>query len=86
MKDEPLLSQLEALANRLRIEVRYERLRVGDSSHQGGLCRIREDYVLIIDSHATTKEKIRIFLQTIKGFDLDDLPVIPANRERLERN
>ena len=84
MRDEHLLSQLEDLAHRLGIKVRYEKVNLGDSSDRGGLCRIRGDYFLIIDSRASTREKIHVTLKALNRFDLGDLHIIPVIRDLLE--
>lgn len=84
MKDELLLSQLEALAYKLGITIRHDRVIRDESSGRGGLCRIRGDYVLFIDSQATTKEKIRVTIEALKQFDLGDIQVVPLIRDLLE--
>jgi hypothetical protein len=60
LNDEALLNQLEELAERMTIAVRYENITGEDSAGSGGLCRIQGRYVLIVDSRATLREKIRV--------------------------
>jgi hypothetical protein len=84
MKDELVLSQLEGLAYKLGIAIRYDKVIRDESSDRRGLCRIRGDYVLFIDSQATTKEKIRVTIEAIRQFDLGDIHVMPLIRDLLE--
>jgi hypothetical protein len=84
VKDELVLSQLEGLAYKLGIAIRYDKVIRDESSGRGGLCRIQGDYVLFIDSQATTKEKIRVSIEALKQFNLADIHIKPAIRDLLE--
>ncbi|MBI5582630.1 MAG: hypothetical protein HY892_02290 [Deltaproteobacteria bacterium] len=84
MKDEYLLDQLEALAQRLGISVRYEMLSGEEASGAGGLCRVKGRPVVIIHTQAATHVKIRILIESLKQFPLDDFYLKPALRELLE--
>jgi hypothetical protein len=86
VKDELLLSQLEDLAYKLEIAIRHFKFIRAESSGPGGLCRIRGEYVLFVDSQATTKERIRVTIEALKQFDLGDIQVMPVIRELLERS
>jgi hypothetical protein len=50
----------------------------------GGLCRIEKEYVLILNSKATVKEKIQVMIEALNQFDLSDIYVKPVIRELLE--
>jgi hypothetical protein len=84
MKDEYLLDQLEVLAQRLGVAVRYEMLSGEESSGAGGLCRVKGNPVVIIHAQAAVDVKIRILAESLKRFPLDDLYLKPALRELLE--
>lgn len=84
MNTEYLLNQLEELAGRLGIGIRYENVNVEESSLAGGFCRIKEKYVLIIQPQATVPEKVRIITEALKTFPLGDIYVKPALRELIE--
>ncbi|MGA3084017.1 MAG: hypothetical protein ABSE95_04430 [Thermodesulfobacteriota bacterium] len=84
MNNELLLSELEELAGKLGIAIRYENVNGEDSSGSGGLCRLKGEYVLIIHSQATVQEKIRIILAAVKPFPIGDVYVKPVIRELLE--
>jgi hypothetical protein len=83
VKDELLLSQLEDLAHKLGIAIRHFKFIRDESSGRGGLCRLRGEYVLFIDSLATTKEKIWVTLEALKQFDLGDIETDPLIRDLL---
>ena len=68
-----LLNQLEDLADKLGIKVRYENLNLEESSSAGGLCRLKGDYLLIIQAQASVKEKMQVLIEVLKRFPLGDL-------------
>ena len=85
MDDHIALDQLEALAYDLGIEIRYEKIPQDDVTTAGGLYRLKGKHVVVIDSRATIKDRIRILLQALKPFDLTDVYIRPALRELLEK-
>ncbi|MBI4765489.1 MAG: hypothetical protein HY787_12945 [Deltaproteobacteria bacterium] len=84
MKDELLLSQLEDLATKLGITIRHFKFIRDESSGRGGLCRIRGEYVLFVDSQATARDKILVTIEALKQFDLGEIQVMPVIRELLD--
>ena len=86
MNDGVLLSQMEELAGKLGIEIRYGNIPGEDSHRTGGLCRVKGQYKLIIHSRLTVKEKIGVIIKNLKGFELDDVYVIPVIRELLDKS
>ncbi|MBN2282544.1 MAG: hypothetical protein JXO48_01500 [Deltaproteobacteria bacterium] len=84
MDERVTLSLLEALAEQLDIQVRYDRLTGDEPLPGGGLCRVKGAYVIIIDRKATTGEKIMILAEALRHFDLETVYVRPALRELLE--
>jgi hypothetical protein len=84
VKNELVLNQLEDLANKLGIAIRHDKVNRDESSARGGLCRIRGEFALFLDSQATTKEKILITIEALKQFKLGDIHVVPAIRDLLE--
>lgn len=79
-----LLGQLEKLAHELSIPVRYEPISGDEVFTTGGLCRIKGEYVIIIETRAPVEEKIQALAGALKHFDLSQVYVIPALREFLE--
>ena len=84
MDDRTLLSQLEELAQRLTIEIRYVTIRQGDFLATGGLCRIKDTYIIVVNKKSTIKDKIQILARAIKRFDLSKVYLRPALREFFE--
>ncbi len=86
MNEDVLLSQLEDLAEKLGILVRDENINIEESSSSGGLCRIEGEYVLILNSKATVKEKNQVMINALQQFDLSDIYIKPVIRELLEEH
>ncbi len=85
MHDAIILSYLEELAEKLEILVRDENINIDESSiSPGGLCRVEGKYVVILNSKATVKEKIKVMIETLQQFDLADMYVKPVIRELLD--
>lgn len=85
MDDGVLLHHLEELAGKLGIEIRYGNIPSEESHRMGGLCRVKGNYLLIIHSRLTVREKIGIMIKTLKGFEMEDVYVIPFVRELLDK-
>jgi hypothetical protein len=85
--DDSLVDNLEELAEGFGVKIRYEAIKEEeDSIHVvGGLCLLRGEYVVIIDSKATTKDRIKTLATALKHFNLDQVYMRPAVREFLER-
>ena len=84
MDNTVLLGHLEELAYALGIKVRYEKLEGDLAFTSGGLCRIRNEPVFIINVDATTEEKVRTFARALRRFDLSQIYLKPALRDFLE--
>jgi hypothetical protein len=80
-----LLGQLEELAHSLGIEIRYEPLKRESGFFPGGLCRIKGEYVLILNAAATKEDKILILAKALNRFDLSRVYVRPGLREFLDK-
>jgi hypothetical protein len=86
LDDGVLLNQLEELAGKLGMKIRYGNIPGEDSHRTGGLCRVKGQYVLIIHSRLTVKEKIEVIMKTLRGFEMGDVYVIPFIRELLYKS
>jgi hypothetical protein len=87
MDEITILDQLEELIKRFGVQIRHEAIRQDeDSVHViGGLCLLRGEYVLIINSKATISDKIWTLGIALKQFDHDQIYIRPVLRELLER-
>lgn len=81
-----ILSHLEALAQTLGIPVRYETLEGESMFYSGGLCRIRNKQVIILNKMSTSAEKVRALALALRHFDLTGVYIRPAIRNFLERS
>ena len=86
LNEEKILSQLEELANSLDIRVRYEQIKKESSFFPGGLCKLKGENILIINSSAGIEDKINALAGAVSSFDLSDIHMRPALREFLEDN
>ena len=84
MDENTLLSQLEELAESLHIEVRYESFKGEGAFSTGGLCKLKGEYLLIINSKASARDKVEAIAGALKGFDLSQVYLRPGLREFLD--
>ena len=87
MDQDAIIDQLEELAERFGIQIRYEPIKQDEDLVRvvGGLCLLRGEYVLIIDSKVAIRDKIRTFAEALRHFDLDQIYIKPALRELLDK-
>jgi hypothetical protein len=85
LDERSLLGQLEDLARGLGIEVRYEMLKREGALTQGGLCRVKGQYLLLVNSHAPNRGKIEALALAVNRFDLSQVFMKPGLRDFLNR-
>jgi hypothetical protein len=87
MDQDAIIDELEELAKRFGIQIRYEPIKQDEDLVRvvGGLCLLRGEYVLIINSKTAVADKIRTFAEALRHFDLDQIYIKPAVRELLEK-
>jgi hypothetical protein len=83
LAEEGLLNQLEELTESLGIKIRYEKILKEGSFFSGGLCRIKGEEMIIINSKVSVEEKIEILAKALMSFDLSQVFIKPALREFL---
>lgn len=85
--EEAIIDQLEELARGFGVQIRYDAIIQDEESKKliGGLCLLKGEYILIINSKATGKEKIKILAEALKHFDLDQIYIRPVLRELLDK-
>lgn len=86
MDDNTILDQLEELIEKFGVQIRHEAIKQDeDSVHViGGLCLLKGEYVLIINSRAAIRDKILALGIAVKQFDHDQIYIRPVLRELLE--
>ena len=85
MDERSVLGQLEDLARSLGIEVRYEMLKREGAFTQGGLCRLKGQYLLLINSKASNRDKVEALALAVNRFDLSQVFMKPGLRDFLAR-
>jgi hypothetical protein len=86
MDERTIIDHLEELAERFGIQIRYEAIKQDEDSINvvGGLCLLKGKYILIINSKATAKDRIKTLAMAVKHFDLDRIYIRPDLRELLD--
>ena len=86
MGDNQIVELFEELAESLGLQTSYESIRLDEElgSRPGGVCLLKGERLIIINPHASLKEKIRILSEAIKHFDLDQIYIRPVLRELLD--
>lgn len=74
-----LLAELEELASKLNIKLRYEVTKA-----RGGLCTVDGEKMFILDRKSSKEYKLLMLARAIKEFDLSDMYISPKLREFLD--
>lgn len=85
--DEPrILDLLVELAESFGLQIRYEPIRLDEElgSRPGGVCLFKGQRLVIINPHASLREKIGILSEAVRQFDLDQIYIPPVLRELLD--
>ncbi|MBW1863551.1 MAG: hypothetical protein JRJ02_14455 [Deltaproteobacteria bacterium] len=65
-------------------DVRYEQIKKESSFFPGGLCKVKGEDILIINSMATVEDKIQILVKAVTSFDISQVYMRPVLREFLD--
>jgi hypothetical protein len=84
MDDKGIIGQLEELAQRVGITVRYEPLKMEGFIHTGGFCRVKGKDFVIINKKATARERMPILIGALRRYDLSQIYIVPSLREILD--
>ena len=82
MAPEQMLRELERLASRMGIVVRFEAMD-GRATRSGGFCRLHGLPMVVVDEKAPTLEKVGILCEALSRFDVELLYIPPLLRARL---
>jgi len=85
LAEENLLKQLEELAENIGIKIRYDKILKEGSFFFGGLCKIKGEDMIIINSRVSTEDKIDILAGALTSLDLSQVFIKPALREFLSQ-
>ena len=87
MDEDTVIEQLEELIKSFGVHIHHEAIKQDEDSINivGGLCLLKGEYVLIINSKAAIRDKIRALGIALKHFDHENIYMLPILRELLER-
>ena len=78
-KTAKLLAEMEDLAQKLNIKLRYEVTKA-----KGGLCTLDGEKIFILDRKSSKEYKLLMLARTLKEFDLSNMYISPKLREFLD--
>ena len=85
MNAETALGELEALAEKLQVQVNYDHFTT-EGNVSGGLCKLRGQWRVIIERKTSVTEKVSTLARCLSGFDLEDTYLSPALRDLLNQH
>jgi len=87
MDENTIIDQLEELIKSFGVQIRREPIKQDEDLVKvvGGLCLLRGEYVLIINSKAASRDKIGVLGMALKQFDHEKIYMLPVLRELLDR-
>ena len=85
MKPDQLYQELKDLAERMQISVLEQNLKTSGLKVQSGLCTVKGQKLFIMDKHKSVHKKIKILAAQLALIPHEDMYIIPAVRELLEK-
>ena len=85
MKPENIYQELKDLAEKLEITVSEQNLRTAGIKVKSGLCKVKGKNLFIMDKHKSIHKKIDTLASQLAIFPHEDLYLMPAIREILEK-
>ncbi|MCB9556832.1 MAG: hypothetical protein H6707_12065 [Deltaproteobacteria bacterium] len=76
MDSQATLSELEALAKKLDVAVVYDQF-TGEGLNGGGLCRVRNQWRVIVERRSSATEKVSVIARALARFDIDRSELSP---------
>jgi hypothetical protein len=84
LPDSFLLQELESLAARLEIDVRYESLADDELTIHSGGCKVLDRKLIIIDKNQPIAERALLLARELSRYDLEDFYLLPRVREFIQ--
>ena len=85
MKPEQIYQELRDLAEKFEITVSEQNLRTPGIKVKSGLCKVKGKNLFVMDKHKSIYRKIDILASQLTEYPHEDLYIIPAIREILEK-
>ncbi len=83
--NDSLLQSLVDLAEKLSVKVIFKNLKDDEFVIKSGMCSVKGDTLIIIDSRVSLEEKVKTLCQELKKFNLDNIFISPVMRDILEK-
>jgi len=80
MKDTEVLSKLEEITRQLGLNLRWE-----EGHFTGGVCRLEDKMMFIINSSLPTFQKVEVLCRELSRFDLSQIFIRPDLRDRIQQ-
>jgi hypothetical protein len=86
MDENTIIEHLEELLQGFGVQIRNEPIKQDEDLVKvvGGLCLLKGEYVVIINSTAIAADRIKTLATALKHFDLDQIYLRPVLRELLD--
>jgi len=85
MKPEQIYQELKELAEKLEVPVSEQNFRATGVKAKSGLCKVKGKWLFIMDKHKSVSKKIRILAAQLAEMPHEDVFIVPAVRELLEK-
>jgi len=85
MKPEQIYQELKDLAEKLDIQVSEQNLRTAGITVRSGMCKVKGKNMFIMDKHKSIRKKITILADHLAEIPHENVFVVPAIRELLEK-
>ena len=86
MKPDQVYQHLKELSEKLGIEVSEQNLKKSKPRAQSGFCKVKNKKRYILDKHLPTREKNLILAAFLGQIPHEDIYIVPAVREFIEKN
>ena len=86
MKPEQIYQALKELAEKLDMSVSEPNFRATGIKATSGLCLVKGRQVFLMDKHKSLRRKIEILAECLAQLPHEDIFVVPAVREVLEKH
>ena len=86
MKPEQLYQELMNLAEKMSLNVSEQNLRTAGIKVKSGFCKVKGEDMFIMDKHKSVYEKIKILAAQLAGMPHENVYVVPAVREVLDKH
>ncbi len=85
MKTEQIYQGLKELAEKLNITVSEKNLLNIGLKVKSGLCRVKEKQLFVMDKNKRINKKVEILAACLSAMSLEEVYIVPAIRETLEK-